>query len=105
MEYQDDRTEAQLRTHTVIVYGRDSFLSGWGKARGGASYAGWACTPNNARTVKAWVKARKDIENVQSHRQGLDPILPEELVPETCKHFHVYAVGDGHPALREEVES
>jgi hypothetical protein len=55
--------------------------------------------------VKAWVKARKDIENVQSHRQGLDPILPEELVPETCKHFHVYAVGDGHPALREEVES
>ena len=40
MELNDDRTEAQKRTHTCLIAGTDSFLSGWGKAEGGKGEKG-----------------------------------------------------------------
>ena len=52
--YVDDRTQEQRATHTIIVWGRDRFMSGWGQARGGYSWAGWACEPKDADRVESW---------------------------------------------------
>ena len=43
MELVDDRTPEQKKSHSWLVIGTDSFMSGWGKASGGKSYAAWAC--------------------------------------------------------------
>jgi len=45
--YIDDRTTDQHATHRLAVIGTDSFMSGWGGAEGGASYAGWAFQDGN----------------------------------------------------------
>ena len=39
----DDRTEEEKRSHAILVIGTDKFMSGWGLAKGGLSYAAWAC--------------------------------------------------------------
>jgi len=93
----DDRTEEQKKTHTCLVVGTDSFLSGWGEARGGASYAAWACKPKNFQSVWRWVKNRSDMKRV---RQTQDPYYPSG-----CAHLHIYVVNDEnteypHPAIR-----
>jgi hypothetical protein len=62
---QDDRTAEQKRTHTLIVLATDRWMSGWGKASGGASYAGWACTPEDLDACEAWVSQRSDMRNVR----------------------------------------
>ena len=40
MIFQDDRTPEQKKTHTLIVLATDRFMSGWGMAKNGVSYAG-----------------------------------------------------------------
>jgi hypothetical protein len=35
MIYQDDRNDAQLKTHCMVVMMTDKYLSGWGQAKGG----------------------------------------------------------------------
>lgn len=65
MYMQDDRTCEQRRTHTVIVLMTDRVLSGWGKAQGGASYAGWACTPGELDACERWVRSRSDARRVR----------------------------------------
>ena len=82
MIVEDDRTPAQRQTHTWIVVGTDKFLSGWGKAKDGASYAGWACEPKDRHDVLAWVEARSDMLRV---REVTDPYRPR-----TAGHCHIY---------------
>ena len=65
MHLEDDRTNAQKRTHTVLVRGHDTFMSGWGKAAGGKSFAIWACLPEDSDAVLAWVKSREEMKNVR----------------------------------------
>jgi hypothetical protein len=92
MVIQDDREQGQRLTHVWIVAGRDKFMSGWGKATGGVSYAGWACKSEDRERVLDWVRNRGDMKNVKMH---LDPWKP------TGKgHAHIYVVNEGHPALR-----
>ena len=43
MVIEDNRTEEQKLTHIWGVVGTDSFMSNWGGATGGPSYAVWAC--------------------------------------------------------------
>ena len=45
MILEDDRTLEQKKTHTSLIIGTDSFLSGGGEADKGKSFAAWACTP------------------------------------------------------------
>ena len=91
MQISDDRSTAQLDTHYMLVVGTDSFLSGWGKAEGGLSYAAWACNYNNLKRVRAWVAARGDMLRVRTvHAKG--------YAPRSCQHLHIYVVGDNHPA-------
>ena len=92
----DDRNEDQQFSHDVLVGGRDSFMSGWGEAEGGSSYAFWACQPSDQQAVGAWVEARDDIESRGAIDESELPALGD------CDHCHIYIVGDGHPALNQQ---
>lgn len=97
MQIQDDRTEAEKWSHTVYVVGHDKGMSGWGKASGGASWAGWACRPEDEERVLAWVRARGDLRQigVHSHLFGFQR-------KDRRGHLHVYVVRSGHPALQSK---
>jgi hypothetical protein len=91
-QWQDDRNETQHETHTVIIAGRDKFMSKWGRGKAaGGSTAAWACTPKNARAVIDWVDAREDMSHV---RETTDRALTR-----TRGLIHIYVVEDNHPAL------
>lgn len=84
--FEDDRTGEQRQTHTLAVIGTDSFMSGWGGAEGGLSYAGWACTPEQLNDCREWVEGRSEMKRVRVIE--LDSYRP------TAKHTHIY-VYDG----------
>lgn len=86
MEMQDDRTPEQKKTHTLIVVGTDKFMSGWGKATGGVSYAGWACTPDLLPTVEARIRARGDMKRVR--------VVSGNYRPSGNGHCHIYVANE-----------
>ena len=88
----DDRTPDERKTHVWIVAGTDSFLSGWGRAKGGVSYAGWACRWEHLNQVEKWVRNRGDMKRVR--------IVGGDWRPGGQGHTHIYVVNDGHPALQ-----
>jgi hypothetical protein len=88
MIYKDDRTIEQIATHHIVVWAKDTLMSGWGMAKGGTSYAGWACRPEDVDRVFAWVSNRTEMRYVRIG--GKRP---------RGTHVHVYAVNDGHRAL------
>ena len=89
--YEDDRTPEQKQSHTVLIAGTDSFMSGWGMAEGGASMCAWACRPEHASKVERWVRSRGDMKQV---RQVSDPWRPN------AAHTHIYVVPDPTPEYR-----
>lgn len=91
MELQDDRTPEQKKTHKVLIGGTDTFLSGWGKAKGGKSFAFWACTYDNADKVFQWVSNRSDIKKVR--------YVSSNYRPNAKGHCHIYVVTENHPAI------
>ena len=94
MQIQDDRTEEQKKTHRYAIVGTDRFMSGWGKAKGGASYAAWA-VPQDLDAiahVEYWVERRGDMRRVRV--VDLDTWRPRGR-----GHAHIYVVEAGHPAL------
>ena len=54
----DDRDIETLPTHTILWGGTDRFLSGRGLAKDGASYAFWACKPEDSNACESWVRSR-----------------------------------------------
>lgn len=93
--FEDDRSEAQKATHVWLVIGTDSFMSGWGGAEGGTSYAVWACeTSTQAAVVERWVRGRSEMKRVRvvCERQ-------RKWRPRGPGHAHVYVVKPGHPSL------
>ena len=95
MNLRDDRTEAERKTHTVIVLGTDSFMSGWGEcANGGVSYAGWACRYEDVDKVERWVQSRSEMKRVRIVDGNY---RPSSRVDGDC---HIYVVNDGHRALQ-----
>jgi len=91
MKLQDDRTPEQKKTHLILVVGTDTFMSGWGQAEGGKSYAAWACKPEHEKYVTEWVERRSDMQRV---RVTVDPYKPSGK-----GHAHIYVVDDFHPSL------
>ena len=89
----DDRSESATQTHTVLIGGKDRCLSHWACNDGRASYAYWACRPEDADAVSAWVAGRSDLISVR--RRG------ERFVQQLSKNsdVHVYVVAKPHPAL------
>lgn len=83
MFLKDDRTAEQKLTHTCIVLATDKFMSGCGEAKGGPSYAGWACTPNMVEIMEARLRARNDMKRVRMVSSSYRP-------PSGLGHCHIY---------------
>lgn len=94
-ELQDDRTEQEKTTHVNLVRGCDTFLSGWGRAEGGKSYAAWACTDRDLPQVLRWVKSRSDMKRVTV-------VTGDPHPPSGCVHYHIYVVNAGHSSLNAD---
>lgn len=91
MKRKDDRTPEQRQTHTHLVVGTDPFMSGWGEAEYGVSYAAWACKDyNDAKKVQEWVERRSDMKRV---RQVYDP-PSAPYRPSGRGHLHIYVAGE-----------
>lgn len=92
MKCEDDRTEAQKKSHYVLIAATDSFMSGWGGAAGGVSYCAWACRPEVQDKVWRWVKNRPEMKRVRQ--------VAGNWKPRGNGHCYIYVVDDDHPALR-----
>lgn len=67
MVIEDNRTEAQKLTHIWGVVGTDSFLSKWGDATNGSSYAVWACENDMVKleALEHKISQREDMKRVR----------------------------------------
>jgi len=83
MILKDDRTEEQKKTHPIIVLGTDSFMSGWGEAKGGPSYAGWACKESEINACESVVRGRSDMKRVRI-------VIGDYRPPSGPGHCHIY---------------
>lgn len=83
----DDRTEEQKETHTWLIVATDRFLSGWGKASGGKSYAAWACIPGKSNDCFWWVSKRGDMSRVRE-------VSAKDYRPKGLGHLHIYVWGE-----------
>ena len=86
----DDRTEEQKKTHNVIVLMTDRFMSGWGQAEGGPSYAGWACRDGEMAEMLSRVDARSDSMRVRVVGGDYRP-------PSGPGHCHIYVSDINRP--------
>jgi|TARA_Y100000310_G_C20686245_1_gene819218 hypothetical protein len=80
--YIDDRTTEQRKTHRLAIVGADSFMSGWGQAAGGMSYAGWAFQDGEEAECLAMVDGRREMQRVRL-------VLLDGYRPQ-AKHTHIY---------------
>ena len=62
---QDRRTEDEKRTHTLAVVGTDVFMSGWGAAEAGPSYAAWAFKDGDLARCLCYVQSRGDMKRIR----------------------------------------
>lgn len=84
MIFQDDRTPEQKKIPHVIVLATDRFMSGWGGAKGGPSYAGWAVPLNKADEVERRIRGRAEMRRVR--------IVGATYRPKAGPgHCHIYA--------------
>jgi hypothetical protein len=82
MVFVDDRTEEQRKTHRVAIVGTDSFMSGWGGAEDGMSYAGWAFQEGDESRVWRYVSSRQSMKRVRL-------VLLDGYKPKAA-HTHIY---------------
>ena len=95
MIIEDDRTQEQKETHTCLIVGTDRFMSGWGKAQGGVSYAAWACRHEDSFKVLEWVERRGDMNKIGKFFET----SKSKYRPEGKGHCHIYVVTEGHVSL------
>jgi len=91
MKIVDDRTKEEKKTHVYLICGTDSFMSGWGRAKNGVSYAVWACKPEHLSKVKRWVESRSEMKRVR--------LVTDPYKPKGKGHCHIYVVNDNHPSV------
>ena len=96
MELEDDRTQEQVQSHYILIGGTDRFMSGWGKAEGGKSYAFWACRPDDERNVMEWIERRGDIQRIRT--------VGNDYRPKGKGHCHIYVVNENHPSVSRKYE-
>jgi hypothetical protein len=94
--YQDQRTDGQKKTHTILVTAKDKFLSGWGMAQNGSSYCAWAVNPNEASCTKLfqWVNNRSEMKYVNIRYDGGKNWRPN------AAHVSIYAIDANHPSQK-----
>ncbi len=81
---QDDRTPEQRAALKWLVVGSDPFMSGWGGARGGTSFAAWATDEAHLASLYAKIDARGDMQRVRT------VYAPTYRPGRTCAHLHIY---------------
>ena len=100
MMIQDDRTPEQKASLNWLVVGTDSFLSGWGQAKGGSSYAAWACRDHkHAERVAEWVKGRSDMKRVRIVKEPYR--VRSSHCSADCVHLHIYVGSECNPEWEE----
>ncbi|MAH49846.1 hypothetical protein CMI37_28760 [Candidatus Pacearchaeota archaeon] len=87
MIFVDDRTEEEKKTHRLAVVGTDTFMSGWGQAEGGVSYAGWAFTPAQESKAITRIESRGDMKRVRV-------VMLDGYRPSGVGHCHIYVYRD-----------
>ena len=87
MIIQDDRTDDQKKTHQWLVVGTDSFMSGWGEAKGMVSYAAWATTQEGLNDTLCWVERRGDMKRIR--------VVYGDYKPKGKVHLHIYVSKQG----------
>ncbi len=80
----DDRTDEQRARLQWAIVGTDPFLSGWGRATGGQSYAAWATDEGNVNRVYAEIANRSDMQRVRI------VYLPTYRPGRACADLHIY---------------
>ena len=87
MRFQDDRTPAIKAIPHVIVLATDSFMSGWGGAADGPSYAGWAVCPSHEGEVFRRIDNRTEMKRTR--------VVLANYRPKTRGgHCHIYVERD-----------
>ena len=105
--FNDNRTGEETETHTILIGGVDTFLSGWGppKYHGVKSRAYWACRPEGVEHVWAWVESREEFPNVEVRVPGKrDPYLYLTGTTRMADFVTIYVVRENHPALRPKLD-
>ncbi len=82
----DRRTEAQKQRLTLLVVGTDKVLSGWGQARGGASFLAFAC---DSKTLDQVLKMARDRTDLYRVRVVIDSRGSPYRPSRTCKHLSI----------------
>lgn len=84
----DTRTPEQAAETQYLVVMTDRFLSGWGAADGGLSYAAWACRADNLAEVEREIRTRRDALRV---RVVVDRPGKRYRPGPGCAHLTVYS--------------
>lgn len=86
MIIEDRRTPLEKKTHKYLAVATDTFLSGWGKARHGYSYAAWAYDSlEGAQKQVAHLKRRPEMKRVR--------LVTDYWRPRGTGHLSIY-IGD-----------
>ena len=80
---EDDRTPAQKLTHKLAVVGTDKFMSHWGRAKGGYSYAAWAFQDGEEAEALSRLHARKEMQRVRV-------VVLDGYRARGAAHLHIY---------------
>lgn len=106
MKIQDTRPK-NTRRETIAVAARDEFMSGWGEAEGGYSYAAWACkSHDDAEKVSKWLNGREEMQDIQIIEAATSRDLKMCIITAVSgfevetKHLSIYNVNKGHRALK-----
>ena len=81
----DKRTQEQKDNHDFLVVGTDSFMSGWGCASKGSSYAAWGCSGDDLDDCMDRVKSRSEMKRVRYVGTDYRPN------PAYCAHLSIYS--------------
>ena len=95
MEIDDRRVGRHKRYDMVLAH--DTFMSGWGRAKGGESYVAWSAEPAYIQAVKEWVEKKPEMKHVR--------IVPSDWVNtnKNVAHLSIHMVDDYHPAITDQL--
>jgi hypothetical protein len=106
MKIQDTRPPTTRRERFAVV-ARDAYMSGWGEAEGGASWAALACkSSDDAEKVARWLESREEMKDIQTVESMTSRDLEMCIVTLVSsgwmdpKHLAIYNVGRRHRALK-----
>tara|TARA_Y100001972_G_scaffold96053_1_gene118399 strand:- start:392 stop:703 length:312 start_codon:yes stop_codon:yes gene_type:complete len=101
---EDRRTEEQKQKLKYFVMGTDTFLSGWGRAKDGISYAVWFCeTKEQRQKLTYFVKSRSDMKRVlNGSSEQFESLLKRKPFMDRANHISIYVCDENHRAFTKK---